>query len=386
MSQPDVKQGDILIVDDTLPNLRYLQNLLTERGYEVRGVPSGRMALMVAHNEPPDLILLDIRMPDLDGYDVCRQLKADPKTCDIPVIFISAMDAVLDKVKAFDVGGVDYITKPFQIDEIIARVENHLTIRLLQRQLQEANRNLSTANDDLRHANRSLQASTEELDAFARTMAFDLKNPFAAIIGYAELLRETLQDENTPNVEDMELLEQIMRSGRQGIRIIDALLLLARVRQDAVETGAIDMAVVFHDVLRRLKRMKEDSQAELTMPDQWPLAIGYGPWLEEVWINYVSNAIKYGGQPPHVVLGATPMADNTIRFWVRDNGPGVAAEVQDNLFTHFTRLDKVGQGHGLGLAIVRRIIEKLGGEVGVESNAGQGSLFYFTLPAFRFDG
>ena len=386
MSQPDVKHGDILIVDDTLPNLRYLQNLLTERGYEVRGVPSGRMALMVAHNEPPDLILLDIRMPDLDGYEVCRQLKADPTTCDIPVIFISAMDAVLDKVKAFDVGGVDYITKPFQIDEIIARVENHLTIRLLQRQLQEANLNLSTANDDLRQANRSLQASTEELDAFARTMAFDLKNPFAAIIGYAELLRETLQDENTPDVEDMELLEQIMRSGRQGIRIIDALLLLARVRQDAVETGAIDMAVVFHDVLRRLKRMKEDSQAELTMPDQWPLAIGYGPWLEEVWINYVSNAIKYGGQPPHVVLGATPMADNTIRFWVRDNGPGVAAEVQDNLFTHFTRLDKVGQGHGLGLAIVRRIIEKLGGEVGVESNAGQGSLFYFTLPAFRFDG
>ncbi|MCB0211776.1 MAG: response regulator, partial [Anaerolineae bacterium] len=145
MSQPDVKHGDILIVDDTLPNLRYLQNLLTERGYEVRGVPSGRMALMVARNEPPDLILLDIRMPDLDGYEVCRLLKANPQTCDIPVIFISAMDAVLDKVKAFDVGGVDYITKPFQIDEIIARVENHLTIRSLQRQLQEANHNLSSA-------------------------------------------------------------------------------------------------------------------------------------------------------------------------------------------------------------------------------------------------
>ena len=234
MSQSDANRGDILIVDDTLPNLRYLQALLTTRGYDVRGATSGQMALMVARNAPPDLILLDIKMPDLDGYDVCRQLKADTQTCDIPIIFISAMDAVLDKVKAFEAGGVDYITKPFQVDEIIARIENHLTIRVLQRQLQQANDELSLTNAELRQANQSLQASNEELDAFSRTMAYDLKNPFAAIIGYAELLGETFHDDPSPPAERLELIEQIMRSGRQGVRIVDALLMLARFRRDHV--------------------------------------------------------------------------------------------------------------------------------------------------------
>ena len=385
MSQSDANRGDILIVDDTLPNLRYLQALLTTRGYDVRGAPSGQMALMVARNAPPDLILLDIKMPDLDGYDVCRQLKADTQTCDIPIIFISAMDAVLDKVKAFEAGGVDYITKPFQVDEIIARIENHLTIRVLQRQLQQANDELSLTNAELRQANQSLQASNEELDAFSRTMAYDLKNPFAAIIGYAELLGETFHDDPSPMAERLELIEQIMRSGRQGVRIVDALLMLARVRRDAVETGPIDMTMVFHDVRRRLDPMIRQYQAELILPDAWPLAIGYSPWIEEVWINYVSNGIKYGGQPPRVEVGATPLADGAIRFWAGDNGPGVAVDAQDKLFTHFTRLEKVGQSQGLGLAIVRRIVEKLGGEVGVERKEGQGSLFYFTLPAFRVD-
>lgn len=385
MSQAEANRGDILIVDDTLPNLRYLQSLLTGRGYDVRGAPSGQMALMVARHAPPDLILLDIKMPDMDGYDVCRQLKADPQTCDIPVIFISAMDAVLDKVKAFEVGGVDYITKPFQADEIVARIQNHLTIRVLQERLRQANNDLSLANADLRQANQSLQASNEELDAFSRTMAYDLKNPFAAIIGYAELLAETCQDDPSPPAERLELIEQIMSSGHQGLRIVDALLMLARVRRDEVETCPIDMTVIFSDVRRRLETMIDQHQAELILPETWPLAIGYAPWIEEVWINYVSNGIKYGGQPPRVEVGATPLANGAIRFWAGDNGLGVAVDAQDKLFTHFTRLENVGQSQGLGLAIVRRIIEKLGGEVGVERKAGAGSLFYFTLPAFSLE-
>lgn len=216
MSQSDARRGDILIVDDTLPNLRYLQALLTVRGYDVRGVPSGQMALMVARSAPPDLILLDIKMPDLDGYDVCRQLKADPQTGDIPIIFISAMDAVLDKVKAFDAGGVDYITKPFQVDEIIARIQNHLTIRILQRQLQQANDELSLTNAELRQANQSLQASNEELDAFTRTMAYDLKNPFAAIIGYAELLGETFHDDPLPRPSGWNWLSKLCAAATRG--------------------------------------------------------------------------------------------------------------------------------------------------------------------------
>ncbi len=139
MGRTDASKGDILIVDDTLANLRVLSNMLTEQGYKVRGVPNGPMALTVAGSALPDLILLDINMPEMDGYEVCQRLKEDEQTRDIPIIFISALDEVMDKVKAFTVGGVDYITKPFQFEEALARVENHLMLRSLQKQLQEAN-------------------------------------------------------------------------------------------------------------------------------------------------------------------------------------------------------------------------------------------------------
>lgn len=144
--QSSSPKGDILIVDDTLPNLRLLSTMLMEQGYEVRGVPNGTMALTVIRSIPPDLILLDINMPGLNGYEVCQQLKADPQTQEIPVIFISALDEVLDKVRAFAVGGVDYVAKPFQIEEILARVKTHLTLRSLQKQLQQANEELARVN------------------------------------------------------------------------------------------------------------------------------------------------------------------------------------------------------------------------------------------------
>jgi signal transduction histidine kinase len=138
--------------------------------------------------------------------------------------------------------------------------------------------------------------------------------------------------------------------------------------------------------------MIEQFQAEVVLPDSWPVALGYNPWVEEVWVNYVSNAIKYGGLPPRVELGADPPfrgpfeteegVTSTVRFWVRDNGAGISPEAQSKLFTPFTRLENVRiKGHGVGLSIVRRIVERMGGEVGVESEMGQGSTFYFVLPA-----
>ena len=130
-------KANILVVDDTIANLRLLVNLLVERGYKVRPASNGSMAIAAARTEPPDLILLDIVMPNMDGYEVCEHLKADELTCEIPVIFISAINEVLDKVKALSIGGVDYITKPFQVEEVLARVETHLEIRRLQINLQE---------------------------------------------------------------------------------------------------------------------------------------------------------------------------------------------------------------------------------------------------------
>jgi signal transduction histidine kinase len=171
-------------------------------------------------------------------------------------------------------------------------------------------------------------------------------------------------------------------------RIIDELLLLSSVRKvEEVAMDPLDMTDIVTEVQERLANMIEEYQAHVVLPEAWPMALGHAPWVEEIWANYISNAIKYGGQPPHVELGADAVQQansphDTVRFWVRDNGPGIASERHGELFTEFTRLSQMSvTGHGLGLSIVQRIAGKLGGQVGVESQPDQGSLFFFTLPA-----
>src|SRR5919202_2183117 len=176
MDSPDTApKGNILIVDDTPDNLRLLSSALTERGYKVRSVINGAMALMGARTAPPDLILLDINMPAMNGYEVCEALKADEQTREIPVIFISALDEELDKVKGFAVGGRDYITKPFQLEEVLARIENQLTIRNLQQQLQEQNRLLQQEIRDRQKAEQSLRV-------FLHSISHDLRNPVTGML------------------------------------------------------------------------------------------------------------------------------------------------------------------------------------------------------------
>jgi signal transduction histidine kinase len=174
----------------------------------------------------------------------------------------------------------------------------------------------------------------------------------------------------------------VLEGGQKISSIIDELFLLATIQKATdLPRELLDMNGIISAAQRRLMYMIRESDAEILMPDAWPPAEGYAPWVEEVWMNYLSNALKYGGRPPHIELGATAQG-NMVRFWVRDNGQGIPHEEQDQLFTQFTRLgDTHVEGHGLGLSIVKRIVDKLGGEVGVESTVGQGSTFCFTLPA-----
>jgi signal transduction histidine kinase len=167
--------------------------------------------------------------------------------------------------------------------------------------------------------------------------------------------------------------------------ITDELLLLSSVRaMTEVEFEPLEMASIVSEAMTRLDYMVEAHGAEVIVPETWPEALGYEAWVEEVWVNYISNALKYGGRPPRVELGATDGADGTVCFWVRDNGLGLSSEEQARLFTPFTRLSKVSaQGHGLGLSIVRRIMERMGGKAGVESQRGLGSLFTFILPGIE---
>jgi signal transduction histidine kinase len=348
----------ILVVDDTPDNARLLVNILAQEGYAVKHVQTGTAALTIARAELPDLILLDVMMPQMDGYEVCRQLKADPCTQDIPVIFITALSQTLDKVKAFSTGGVDYITKPFEFDEVLARVETHLALQRVQKSLQE---------------------QVAELDAFAHTVAHDLKNPLALMMNYAHILME--MSETIDRSELATHLRTVQQASHKAISIVDELLLLASVRKAEVKPRSLDMEDIVGNTQRRLKFMIEEYGGEIILPESWPPAEGYAPWIEEVWTNYLSNGLKYGGHPPRLELGATVEEGGMVRFWVRDNGPGLDPEEQARLFAEFTRLGKVrAQGHGLGLSIVRRIMEKSGGQAGVESEVGQGSLFYFTLP------
>lgn len=225
-----------------------------------------------------------------------------------------------------------------------------------------------------------------ELDAYAHMVAHDLKNPLSLVVGYSNLMlrkeKETLSDSAVAS------LQAIAKTGHKMAEIVDALLLLASVRSmEKVEVKALDTAVLIHNAWNRLTSSGEVA-AELIMPEEWPTAVGYAPWVEQVWINYLSNALKYGGQPVRVEVGVDvpTMSGNGsrpyLRFWVRDNGKGLSVEEAGQLFQQFARLDQhtAVQGHGLGLSIVQRIVERLGGTVGVESEPGRGSTFYFTLP------
>jgi two-component system sensor histidine kinase/response regulator len=372
--------ADILVVDDTPANLRLLFQMLSEEGYGVRPVTSGEQALAAVDAAHPDLILLDIRMPGMSGYDVCERLRADAETGDIPIIFISALDEVQDKVAAFTAGGVDYITKPFQAEEVLARVKTHLELRCMRDLLRLVNQELAGRLEELARANAELEARNRELDAFAHTVAHDLKGPVASLVTYGGMLQDGFIEASEDSLQLF--LDIILQSGQKMVNIVNELLLLASVRKaEEIEVEPLDMGCIVTGACQRLEGLVEKGQAEIVMPTAWPVAVGRGAWIEEVWVNYLSNAIKYGGQPPRVELGSD-METTTIRFWVRDNGRGLAAEEQARLFTPFERLHQVrAEGHGLGLSIVRRIVEKLGGQVGVDSEEGAGSTFWFRLAA-----
>jgi signal transduction histidine kinase len=378
-------KGSILVVDDTIQNLRLLADILSRQGYDVRPARNGNFALRSARAEAPDLILLDIMMPGISGYETCERLKADENTRDIPVIFISALDDTLDKVRAFALGAVDYITKPFQTEEVLARVRTHLNLQSARAQVEVKNCQLQQeitvrkqVEAQLRQQAEELQARNEELDAFAHTVAHNLHGTLSSIIGFAELLE--LEGDQLTKEQRQRSVAGIANSGRKMSQIISNLLMLAELRKTDAILHEVDMERTVSDAVARLQPMIESFEATICFPRTWHQGIGYAPWIEEVWVNYLSNGIKYGGNPPELVLGSSLLNDGRIKYWVQDNGLGLKEEESSRLFTPFTRLNQVDiKGHGLGLSIVKRIVNKMDGEVDIESEVGKGSIFSFTL-------
>lgn len=352
-------EATILVVDDQAANLGVLFHALEQAAYSVRVVNSGEAALASVQRAAPDLILLDVMMPELDGFETCRRLKAAPASRDIPVIFLTALADPINEVAGLQLGAVDYITKPIQIEIALARIRTHLALRRLQQALQQRN---------------------AELDAYARTVAHDLKNPLTSILAAAHML--IVQRGAASDAELNGYANLILRAGQRANTTINELLALAGVSRATVTLQPLDMGAIIEQVRDRLSVMLAESGATLELPERWPSALGHGPWVELVWSNYLSNGLKYGGKPPRLTLGGAVRPDGMVEFWVSDNGPGLAEEARAQLFTEWTRLGSgPEQGHGLGLAIVRRIVERLGGSVDAGSEPGQGSIFSFTLPA-----
>jgi signal transduction histidine kinase len=233
-------------------------------------------------------------------------------------------------------------------------------------------------NEALRRVNDELEARYKDLEAFSFSVAHDLKTPIASILGYTYLLRER---PSTPEGDPVYVAGEIEDAAVKMSEIIDSILVLANVGIQKVEIQPLRMDRIMANIEKRLEQMIAQSNATIVVPPTWPEALGYDPWIEEVWVNYMSNGIKYGGTPPHLVLDAQPDGEY-IKFAVCDNGPGISQQDQGKLFSEFTRLEKSRkEGHGLGLAIVKRVLDKLGGEYGVVSEPGEGSTFYFKLPA-----
>lgn len=231
----------------------------------------------------------------------------------------------------------------------------------------------------LKRAEEDLIQRNDDLDSFAHILAHELKGPLTVITGFSEALMEV--GESFSEEEKNDYLKRIKNNGFKANDIINELLRFADMRRDDVEPEPIKMSKIIKESLHRMQDLIKESGAEITQSKDYPQVLGYGPWVEEVLVNYFSNALKYGGQPPHVEIGSTLTEDGFVKFWVRDNGKGLTEQQQSQLFVAHKRLDHPEiEGSGLGLSIVKQIIEKLGGQVGVESKVGKGSVFSFTLP------
>ena len=369
-------QPSILVVDDTPANLRVLSGMLKDRGYRVRPAPNGKLALKAAESNPPDLILLDIMMPEMDGYEVCRRLKENEDLKDIPVIFISALTETFDKVKAFRIGGVDYVTKPFQIEEVHARVETHLRLRRLQLELEERNRELA-------HRNEELMRLEKLRDDLTHMIVHDLNNPLTAILGRAQLMRLSKEPLTENQRKDLLRIEQ---SGDRLSGMIRNLLDISRMEEGrlALKSEPVRLEEIVQVCVEEIVQASEGQDVTVQVAPDLPLVNGDRDLLSRVVMNLLSNAMRYTPTGGEIHAEADRSSEGGIQVSVSDTGYGIAEEFQEKIFEKFWQVEakEAGErvGSGLGLAFCRMAVEAHGGRIWVESEVGRGSTFCFTIP------
>ncbi|HIG31769.1 MAG TPA: response regulator [Verrucomicrobiales bacterium] len=410
----------IIIVDDTPANLTLLGEMLREKGFKVRPFPRGRLALTAAANDPPSLILLDINMPEMDGYEVCERLKSDPRLSEIPVIFISSLNETLDKVKAFQKGGVDYIIKPFQLEEVNARVDTHLQLRRFQKELRQRNQTLEETLSRLRAMQAQLVQSEKmaSLGVLTAGIAHEINNPVnfinASAKGLCDALRDIMTvvkryDELTPDSVS-EQLETINRlKGELGFNellegvaelssniytgvqrtsdIVKGLRTFSRF--DQVGKISVDLHEGIDSTLMILRHRYEGSINIEKHYGKLPRIVCHPGKLNQTFMNLLVNAIDA------INSKKTAFDSETIRIETQyindsdpcravisfsDTGPGIPKEAMDRLFDPFFTTKDVGRGTGLGLSISLGIVENHGGILTAECEPGRGSTFRISIP------
>ena len=373
------RRGDILVVDDTPENILLLSAVLKDRGYRVRAVPSGALALRAVESEAPDLILLDVSMPGMDGYEVCRRLKQREGQQHIPIIFLSALSDTADKVKAFSVGGVDYVTKPFRVEEIAARVETHLSIGRLRSALRRSH-------EELERSHLKLQELERLRQALVQMIVHDLKSPIAAIQLNAGIIR----GEGVLTGDLRVAVDDILSSGKTMSRMVVDVLDVARTEEASLRPrfAPVALRALLDEVLGGARAAARDAGKSLAVAvaDDVPeMVVCDRELLRRVVENVLDNCFKYAPAQTVVRLEAVRLGPAHYALHIRDQGPGIPAEYRDRVFEPYARLERDFEAHarvsrGLGLAFCRMAAEAHQGRIWVEDNPPGGSLFVLRLP------
>ncbi|MGB7338182.1 MAG: hybrid sensor histidine kinase/response regulator [Phototrophicaceae bacterium] len=363
----------ILLVDDISDNLDMLGDMLNHQGYAVKMALDGQEALDKIADSPPDLVLLDIQMPGMNGYEVCQTIKASPDTEHIPVIFLSALNETSDVVKGFDAGGVDYISKPFKFKEVMARVESQLAVSRQRKEIEA-----------LRERDQQQFESLAKIkNRFLYGTAHDLKNPLTGMLLYTQLLRSTPPED----VEEIQTIaDGIELTARKMQRLITDILDLAQMQVgDQMARISLPLQPVLANVVKNSEIIAKEKSItlDLDVPDasiNYPIERSY---FERMLDNLVSNAIKYT-LPDGTVTVSLCDCETHYEVKVADTGLGIPKDDLPKLFDAFFRVRKAShkkeEGTGLGLSMVAAIIEEHNGKIVVESEEGIGSTFIIKLP------